>query len=138
VQWLGADDVLLAKRAIPIATNVVYTTNNSSPSPTSSDYTGTYRVIVTNSAIALQLTNATAFLQVVVPARLLEMEVLGDGSAKMKLSGNTNRSYAVEVSSNLMNWTTLTNLFYTNGLMPFIDATTAGANQRFYRARLAD
>jgi hypothetical protein len=127
------------KGAIPIVTNILYTTNDSlTLSNIQLTDSGTYRVIITNSAIASLSTNATAFLQVLLPVRLQEMQVLGDGSARMKLSGSTNRSYAVEMSSNLTNWTTLTNLFYTNGLMPFIDASAVGATTRFYRARLAD
>jgi hypothetical protein len=54
----------------------------------------------------------------------------------MFLQGNVNRSYAIEISSNLANWGTLTTLSYTNGRMPFTDATATNATQRFYRARL--
>ena len=59
-----------------------------------------------------------------------------NGSASMRVSGTTNRTYAIETSSTLSNWTTLTNFFYTNGLMPFIDPTTSGVSNRFYRARV--
>ena len=67
---------------------------------------------------------------------LQNVERLPDGSVRMQLSGATNRSYAIDASSHLTNWTTLDTIFYTNGWMPFIDATTGGITNRFYRARL--
>src|SRR4030095_297561 len=97
--------------------------------------TAQYRVVVTNYAISAQQTNALAFLQVLVPLRLEDIQLLQDGSATMKLSGPTNRSYAIEMSSNLANWTTLTNVFYAEGSLPFTDASAVGVSNRCYRVR---
>jgi hypothetical protein len=124
------------KGAVGIVTNVVNgTTDSFTLTNVQLTDTAQYRVIVTNFAIATLTVNATAFLQVLVPPQLQDMTLLPGGSASMKLSGSANRTYAVEISSTLTNWTTLTNIFYTNGLMPFIDSTTSGASNRFYRMR---
>jgi hypothetical protein len=97
---------------------------------------GYYKVRVTNASGFTD--SQAALLTILVEPQLHEIEMLSNGAARMKLSGNTNRSYSVEVSSNLTNWTGLTNLFYTNGLMPFIDSTSlgGGTSNRFYRVRL--
>ena len=62
--------------------------------------------------------------------------ILPDRNFQMRLSGSTNRSYQIDISSNLTSWSLLTNIAYSNGLMPFIDTTATNAQQRFYRARL--
>ena len=52
-----------------------------------------------------------------------------------KLSGVPNRTYTIEASANLTNWTSLGPVLYTNGLMPYLDATASSLTNRFYRAR---
>jgi len=95
---------------------------------------GVYQVVATNYAGAVA---ASASLTLNGPTILLQnVERLPDGSVRMQLSGATNRSYAIDASSHLTNWTTLNTIFYTNGWMPFIDTTSGGVTNRFYRARL--
>jgi hypothetical protein len=95
---------------------------------------GQYRVTVTN---LVGTATATATLTVGTPViSLRDAEWLGNGSVRLKLSGVPNRNHAIEVSPNLTNWTTLDTIFYTNGLMPFEDATVSVMTNRFYRARL--
>ena len=95
---------------------------------------GGYQVLATNFVGAVA---ASAVLTVNVPTILLQnVERLPDGSVRMQLSGATNRSYAIDASSHLTNWTTLNTIFYTNGWMSFTDTTTGGITNRFYRARL--
>jgi hypothetical protein len=95
---------------------------------------GAYRVVVGNTFGSTA--SQPAQLSLLGPATLQNPVVLGDGSVSMGLSGPTNRNYAVEISSNLTNWTTLTTLFYTNGVMPFTDSSANGTTNRFYRTRL--
>lgn len=52
------------------------------------------------------------------------------------IEGNLNRSYALETSDNLTNWTQLGTVLCTNRGTPFIDPTATQSGQRFYRARL--
>jgi hypothetical protein len=95
---------------------------------------GLYRVTVTN---LVGSATATATLTVGTPViSLQDAQWLGNGSVRLKLSGVPNRNHAIEVSANLTNWTTLDTIFYTSGLMPFVDATVSGTTNRFYRARL--
>jgi len=74
---------------------------------------------------------------VLAPPILSEPEFLPGGVFQFKIQGSTNRSYFIEISTNVTDWTTLTNFLYTNGFMPFADPTSAGVTNRFYRARLA-
>jgi subtilisin family serine protease len=97
---------------------------------------GSYAIVITN-AIG-QATAFTASLQVLsVPQpSLTEPNRLPDGTFEMTLRGLSNQQpYAVEISSNLIHWTTLTLFTATNSSMPLVDATASQAAQRFYRAR---
>jgi Lamin Tail Domain/CotH kinase protein/Fn3 associated len=94
---------------------------------------GGYFVIVTN--VAGSATSQVATLALNGPPSLSEPEYLSNGWMRFKISGVPNRSYFVDISSNLPNWNLLTNLVYTNGLMPFIDTTAPGVTNRFYRLR---
>jgi hypothetical protein len=96
---------------------------------------GQYRVIVTNQIASA---TATATLTVGTPNIVLQdIQWLANGTVRMKLSGVPNRNHVIEISATLSNWTTLDTLFYTNGLMPFLDPTVSTTTNRFYRARLA-
>jgi hypothetical protein len=94
---------------------------------------GHYRIIVTN---LVGVASASAMLTVGTPILLQDVQWLGNGSVRVRLSGVPNRNHVIEVSPNLTDWTTLDTLAYTNGLMPFTDTTVSGTTNRFYRARL--
>jgi hypothetical protein len=48
--------------------------------------------------------------------------------------GDARKSYAVQASTDLSHWTTLTNVVAgTNGLPAFIDAGATNGTMRFYR-----
>ena len=112
------------------ATNAVLSLTNVQPAAQ-----GAYQVTVTNLAGAV--TSALVTLTIESPTILLQnVERLPNGYVRMTLSGVPNRDHAIEISPNLTNWTTLGTIFYTNGLMPFEDATVSGTTHRFYRARL--
>ncbi len=70
---------------------------------------------------------------------LSQPQLLADGTFRMLLEGAPNQNYVIEISTDLAEWTALATLNYTNGAMPFIDAsaTNAAPAQRFYRARSA-
>jgi uncharacterized delta-60 repeat protein len=57
-------------------------------------------------------------------------------SGTITLEGNTGRTYCIDVSDNLTNWTTLTTILNTNGTVPFEDPEMAIHTNRFYRAVL--
>lgn len=97
-------------------------------------HAGLYSVVVSN--IIGSATSQPAQLAVVIQPVLSEVEVLTNGLARFNILGNTNRTYHVEVSTNLTDWSTLTSLLYTNGPLPYTDTTSPGVTNRFYRLRL--
>jgi hypothetical protein len=97
---------------------------------------GAYQVVITN--LAGTDTSAEATLTVAGAILLENLQLLPNGTVQMGISGATNRSYSIERSSNLTNWTELSTIFYTNGVMPFTDASPLAGTNRFYRARLLD
>ena len=54
----------------------------------------------------------------------------------MILNGTPGRSYALETSTNLVNWSVLTNLTHSAVPAVAIDPNTAGKGARLYRTRL--
>jgi hypothetical protein len=98
---------------------------------------------VNEGAYSVQVANTFGFvnsqpalLTLVGQTTLQNVEQLGNGTVRMTISGVPNRSYSIEISPNLTNWTTLSTILYTNGIMPFTDTTAGGPTNRFYRARL--
>ncbi len=58
----------------------------------------------------------------------------GNGQLQMLLYGMTGQNYEIQISTNLIHWTVLTNITSTNSIMPFVDVTL-NVERRFYRAR---
>lgn len=92
---------------------------------------GTYTVVITNAAGSV--TSAPAILIVRPPATpSFSSAVLGSNYFQVNITGETNGNYSIQKSTNLINWTTLTNFTLTNGSFEFIDARTNRCE--FYRA----
>lgn len=92
---------------------------------------GSYTVLITNAAG--NMTSAPAVLIVRPPAApSLHSFALGLNYFQFNLSGETNGNYTIQSSTNLINWTTLTNFTLTNGTFQFMDSRTNRAE--FYRA----
>jgi hypothetical protein len=58
---------------------------------------------------------------------------LPDGSFQFAVSGVTAQTYAVQTSSNLVDWTPWRNVLTTNSVMYFRDHAATNSAQRFYR-----
>jgi hypothetical protein len=56
------------------------------------------------------------------------------GSVQFTLDGIAGWSYTVSGSTDLVNWTPLTNFVATNAATPVVDPAAGNFNQRFYRA----
>jgi hypothetical protein len=69
-----------------------------------------------------------------VRPRLGAASFLADGTPRIPLSGVSGLSYVVEASSNLTDWSNLTNAYAPNGTGFFFDVAATNSNQRFYRA----
>jgi sugar lactone lactonase YvrE len=97
---------------------------------------GNYAVQVGNAVG--QLTSATATLQVLVPPMV--MEILGlalqpDQPAVLTFNADPGLGYVFDVSTNLVDWTPLTNFIHNAGIADLIDNTVTNQPQRFYRLR---
>ena len=59
----------------------------------------------------------------------------GGGSRLVRVNGKNNALYAVEASTNQVNWTSLKTNVVTGGYFDYLDVGAAALRQRFYRAR---
>ena len=96
---------------------------------------GDYSVLVTN--IAGAAVSAEALLSFVppMPAQFQNFAPETNGTVQFHFTGDAFWPCAIETSTDLVHWSTLTNLVSTNGLFQFTDSTTNG-RQLFYRARV--
>ncbi len=69
------------------------------------------------------------------PIRLTASPPLSNGSFPLQLSGDPNRTYVIQLTTNLTSWVTVfTNTTSTNGTFDFTDDQSANSAVRFYRA----
>jgi hypothetical protein len=95
---------------------------------------GNYSVVVTNLAGAI--TSSNAVLALVPPAAAFFQSIsLTAGAVQIGFAGSPNWTYTIESSTDLVTWTTVTNLTSVNGVFNF-SAGTAGSPRQFYRARV--
>lgn len=95
---------------------------------------GNYSVVATN--VAGSAVSADALLSFVPPTPA-QFQNFGQTNSVMQinLTGDAYWPYAIETSTDLVHWSTLTNLVSTNGIFQFTDSTTNNP-QLFYRARV--
>jgi hypothetical protein len=147
--------------AVKLTSNATFTvTASGSPAPgyqwrfnnspiggaTASSYTrvnvqtndvGNYSVLVTNVAGSLAGSDAALTLIPPQPSQFQLITLLPDHTLQLVINGEPGATYAIEVSTNLLDWSTLTNLVNTNGTIEFNVGDTTSDAQRFFRARLA-
>lgn len=75
------------------------------------------------------------YLPFVLPAPMLSSPQQSGNGLGFLLSAYTNRSYVVEVSDTLTNWTALQTNFQSTPSTPLLDPTATNSARRFYRAR---
>jgi hypothetical protein len=57
------------------------------------------------------------------------------GQTLLRLAGQNGANFAIEGSTNLVNWTALKTNLVTGGSFDYTDTSSAGLNRRMYRAR---
>ncbi len=96
------------------------------------DQAGTYSVIASN--LADIITNVCATLTVDVPLHLESMAWLANRQFACQVMGNAGQFYALQASTNLMDWVTLMTNQLASGHSTFTDPNATRFKQRFYRA----
>lgn len=93
----------------------------------------TFTVQLTDNMAQTVTTNLTITILPTPPPKLISPVCLDASQFQLHLAGISNRTYAIQFTADLTNWTTL---FTTNAMGPdviFVD-TNAGDGMRFYRA----
>ena len=94
---------------------------------------GMYDVVVTNACGSAVSSGATFGICQPVSGGCM----LADGTFQITVMSLSNRQYAVQYSTDLVNWTNAQTGFTGNGgLAQWIDSGAPGNTQRFYRAVL--
>jgi len=115
--------------AIAGATNPTIILRNTTPASA-----GDYSVIITNLAGAV--TSPPAALVISVRPLISASAGITNGQIEWQLTGTPGDTYAIELSSNLVDWTPADTLTNESGNVRFTDPAAANEPLRFYRARL--
>jgi hypothetical protein len=86
-------------------------------------------------AVTAQSGTSAVVVAAPTPVTINNPMLLRDGTVQLTFTGgDARKSYAVQASTDLSHWTTLTNVVAgTNGLPAFIDAGATNGTMRFYR-----
>ncbi|MCI0536078.1 MAG: SBBP repeat-containing protein [Verrucomicrobiales bacterium] len=95
---------------------------------------GAYSVMVSNSVGSETSQPATLTVSGAARPVFISFGWLPEGAFHFSLAGQVGVTYGIDVSTNLMDWTTVTNLASPSGLIEFSDLTTTTFPVRFYRA----
>jgi len=136
-----------AATSLPVATyqwrfngtNILGATNaNYTLAFVGSTNTGNYSVIATNFMGGVASTNAALVL--IAPSApqfsAAAVTIDGSGAVQVNFSGDAYWTYTIEVSTNLTDWSSLTNLTSATGAFSFTAGSANDAPQQFFRARV--
>jgi len=99
-----------------------------------SDQAGNYTVIVSNAASSVP--SQAAVLSVTArSSRFQSIRMLGDGSAELTLEVETGRSYSIDASTDLKNWSELGGFLSTDTVRKELDTSAKASVRRYYRLR---
>ena len=98
--------------------------------------TGNYSVLVTNIVGSVVSTNALLALIPPSAAQFQSISVQPDGTVQIGFTGNAVWNYTIETSTNLTDWSVLTNLTSADGNFIFTAGGTTNSPQQFFRARV--
>jgi hypothetical protein len=72
-----------------------------------------------------------------LPATVRLLSRTGEGWSVLRVQGSEGSRWALDATTNLVNWTALKTNPISGGYYDYLDAAAAGAPRRFYRARFA-
>lgn len=96
---------------------------------------GEYSVVVTNIAGAITSSNALLTILAAAPAQFQSFALQPDQTLQLQFTGDAGATYFVETSTNLVDWSALTNLTLTNASAAFTIGAATNDPQRYFRAR---
>jgi hypothetical protein len=108
------------------ATNAMLTLND-----ITLDQAGTYSLTITNIAGSITSSNAVLSVYATAAATLGEYSFSSDTGFQFQVAGVPGFNYAVQESTNLIDWVSL---ITNTAPFSFTDANAAGSPQQFYRA----
>lgn len=95
----------------------------------------TVRVTDNGSPVLFDEENFTVVVNALAPVILTPI-LMSSGQFQMQVSGAVGPDYAIQASSTLTNWTTLTTTNASSTPFDFIDSSAGATNHRFYRILL--
>jgi GH25 family lysozyme M1 (1,4-beta-N-acetylmuramidase) len=97
---------------------------------------GNYNVLVTNIVGTTTSSNALLSILTAAPAQLQTVSwVPADASLQIRIMGDPGATYYVQSSTNLVDWTPLTNVTIITGTFDFSITGLTNDDHRFFRAR---
>jgi GH25 family lysozyme M1 (1,4-beta-N-acetylmuramidase) len=111
-------------------------TTNLSLNHLSTNDAGVYTAMVSDEADSTASVSA-ALTVAFQPGHFDLACLLPGGALQLGMSGESNCNYALEATSNWVDWTSLTTLTSPNGLFQYTESSVTNGGQRFYRLRLA-
>ena len=79
--------------------------------------------------------NYTITAEALTPPRLTFLGRTGNGQTLLRLNGQSGSKFAIEASTNLLNWTALKTNLVTDGSFDYVDTGAPAFSRRLYRAR---
>ena len=115
---------------IPGATASSYTRNNLQAGDA-----GDYSVVVTNASGTVTSANALLTLAPSAPLQFGQLSSLPDGRFTFTLTSDPGFAVEIQSSTNLTDWSILTNIPNPTGILQFTDDLSTNVLSKFYRAR---
>jgi hypothetical protein len=97
-------------------------------------HAGDYSVVVTNTSGSITSAVATLTLTPSVPLQFASIMALLDGKVRLGLTGDPGFNVQLQTSTNLTDWSVLTNLLNPTGTLLFTNEPSAGVPYQFFRA----
>ena len=94
---------------------------------------GTYSVIVSNSAGSVTSSNAVLALVPPSAAQFTTAALQSDNTLQLNFTGNPYWTYTIQTSTDLVNWSIVTNLATTNGIFSYDAGSVTNSPQQFFR-----
>jgi|GEM_PF-3023754 len=120
-QWFHQD------ASIPGATNSAYSLAN-----VQAGDGGSYSVVVSNPAGVVR----SVTVSLTIRPQLIGKKLSVTRGFQYSIDGENGRTYGIEASEDLRQWTSLSDVTNTNALSVFIEPTATNKTFRFYRARV--